>query len=109
MQTNLLTMVMLILHQWEIIQMAQALTARWIWQAMFGSGWQIGMVKHIMPVRSRPILWDPIQVNTECCGAARGTATMTSSVLTSAAGSARRLPTTASVFVVPAHHSSKIL
>ena len=37
----------------------------------------------------------------ECCGAARGTTTITTSVLPTATGTIPRTPTTTSVFVVP--------
>ncbi len=69
----------------------------------------IGIVILIIQVLLHQILWDLALEKLECCGAARGTATVTASVLPTAAGSTQRIPAAALVFVVRAHHSSVLL
>ncbi len=82
-----------------------------IWQATFGSGWRIGTRRPFTRTRRLRIRLAQVLVNIACCGAAHGaTTSVTTCALPTAAGSARRIPTAASVFVAPAHFpSSEVL
>ena len=98
-------MVMSLQRQWEVIQMAPARMALWIWQATFGSGWQIGMML-IRVIQSATMTMEQL---IECCVAARGTSAISASVLPTASGATQQTPTAAAGFVAPAHPDAEIL
>jgi hypothetical protein len=86
-----------------VIWMVSARMACMIWLAMFGNGLTIGMTLPIIKLLPRRTPRDRPQGNSECCGAARGASSLAASVLSSAAGTTRRLRSATSAFVAPLH------
>ncbi len=79
------------------------------WQAMCGSGWQIGTIRVTTPSRHPITLKDRLRENTALCGAARGTALVTTSVLRVGSGTILPIPSTASAFGARSRPDSGIL
>jgi len=80
-----------------------------IWQAMYGSGWRIGMMKIIMEKQKKETRWDQLQDIIASCVAVRGTAFLTFCVSPIVAGTVQIMRTSAAAFAVPARPDSGIL
>ena len=67
----------------------------------------IGMEKPIIKVRRVRIHKDQVRQMIECCGAARGAATIKARALPTATGLTPRMRATLAVFVAPARNKSR--